>query len=119
MTDDKDTAPRKTGSSADVDQFRTIIARVVWGVCVLFAVVLAAAALAKALGANENNGLVEFVLNFAESVDLGLFSLDNPIWEPKDASPENTEKVGALITYGAGAVAYLIIGRILEKLIRP
>lgn len=110
---------RTLGGGGDVDQFRTIIARVVWGVCVLFAAVLAIAALAIALGANEDNALVEFVLDFAAGVDLGIFDLEQPIWESNAEDPENQRKITALINYGTGAVAYLIVGRLLEKLIRP
>jgi hypothetical protein len=86
---------------------------------VLFAAVLAVGALAIALGANQNNSLVEFVLNFADGVDLGVFDLDDPIRKSQADNPENREKITALINYGLGAVAYLIVGRILEKLIRP
>ena len=99
----------------EIDKVRTIVARVVWAVFLLCALVLAVAALCIALDANEDNGLVEFVLSFADRVDLGVFDLDNPI---KEFGGENGDTKTALFNYGIGAVLYLIVGRIVEKLIR-
>jgi len=104
------TAPSQT------DRARTIAARAVWGIFLVFGLVLAAAALLIALEANTKNSLVDFVLDFADAIDLGVFDLDNPI---RKFSGENADTKEALLSYGLGAVTYLIVGRILERLIQP
>jgi len=103
-------------ATTQTDRIRTIAARVVWGIFLVFGLVLAGAALLIALEANENNSLVDFVLGFANAIDLGVFDLTNPIREFEGDNPEIKE---ALLSYGLGSVAYLIIGRILERLIQP
>ncbi|MCD4534467.1 hypothetical protein LRP67_10265 [Nocardioides sp. cx-169] len=95
---------------------RLTLARVVWLLCALCASVLAVAALLIAVDAERTNPLVELVLDLADSVDLGVFDLDNPI---KRFTGENGGKTTALFNYGIGAVVYLIVGRILDRLVRP
>ncbi|WP_309647293.1 hypothetical protein [Nocardioides sp.] len=95
---------------------RVIVARVVWALFVVCASALAVAALLIALDAEPTNPFVEFVLDLADGVDLGIFSLENPI---KKFGGENGETTTALFNYGLGAVAYLVVGRLLERVIRP
>ncbi len=102
--------------ASDVAKIRTLLARVVWALAVLFALVLALAALLIALDANNDNSLVTFVKDLADGVDLGVFDLDNPI---KGFGGDNAETKTALFNYGLGAIAYLVIGRVLDRLIRP
>jgi len=59
---------------------------------------------------------VNFVLQGAERVDLGIFSKDNGI---KQFTGANAETKNALFNWGLGAVAWLVVGRMLERLIRP
>ena len=54
--------PRGGGPSFDVNKARTLLARVLWAVCALFALVLAGAALLIALSANPDNELVRWVI---------------------------------------------------------
>jgi hypothetical protein len=103
-------------TTTQADRIRIIGARVVWGIFLILGLILAAAALLIALEANVNNSLVSFVLDFAKAIDLGVFDLSNPIREFKG---ENDEIKEALLSYGLGSVVYLIIGRILERLIQP
>ena len=103
-------------TATQTDKVRTIAARVVWGVFLVFGLVLAAAALLIALEANEDNSLVDFVLGFADAIDLGIFDLTNPIREFDGDNPEIKE---ALLSYGLGSVFYLIVGRVLERVIQP
>lgn len=105
------TARRMSGA-----KLRLNLARVAWAIFVLLASVLAVAALLIALDAEAKNPLVEFVLNLADRVDLGIFSLDNPI---KKFGGANGRETTALFNYGLGAIVYLVLGRILERLIRP
>lgn len=95
---------------------RDSAARVVWIVCVTLALVLAAAAFSYALEANEDNALVQAVRELATTFDLGFFDLDNPVKEFAD--PNGSVKT-ALFNYGIACVVYLVLGRILERLIRP
>jgi hypothetical protein len=95
---------------------RTQLARVVWLVFVVCALFLAVGALLVALDANRNNGLVSFVLGGADSVDLGIFSRSNGI---KHFTGDSAQVKNALFNWGLGAVAYLVVGRILDRIIRP
>ena len=105
-----------TETTTSTDKIRTTAARVVWGIFLVFGLVLASAALLIALEANPDNGLVNFVLDFANAIDLGIFDLDNPI---REFNGENSEIKEALLSYGLGAVVYLVIGRVLERVIQP
>ncbi|MCD4526253.1 hypothetical protein [Nocardioides sp. cx-173] len=95
---------------------RVTLARVLWLLCAVCASVLAIAALLIAVDAERTNPLVELVLDLADGVDLGVFDLDNPI---KRFGGENGAKTTALFSYGIGAVVYLVVGRILDRLVRP
>jgi len=106
-------APSRALNAARV---RDAVARVVWVVCMTLALVLAIAAFTFALEANEANGLVELVRQLADAVDLGFFDLDNPV---KRFNGDNAEVKDALFNYGIAAVVYLVIGRIIERLVRP
>lgn len=106
---------RKAGPSV-LTRIRTRIAQVVWLVFVLCALVLAVGALLVALDANVDNPLVEFVLDGADAVDLGVFSRENGI---KEFAGDNADTKNALFNWGIGAIAYLVVGRIVDRLIRP
>ncbi len=107
-------AAAAVGDSAN--RLRTLAARIVWALAVLFAIVLAAGALLIALDANRDNGLVSFVLDAADNVDLGVFSRTDGV---KQFDGENRELKNALFNWGLGAVAWLVIGRLLDRVIRP
>lgn len=103
-------------SSGTVDAIRTRVAQLLWLVCVVAALFLAVGALTYALEANADNALVAFVRDGADVADLGIFSLENGI---KEFAGENAEIKNALFNWGIGAVAWLVIGRILDRLVRP
>lgn len=110
-----------TGTGTDtralnVARLRDGAARVVWIICVTLALVLAAAAFSYALEANEDNALVQSVRDLADTFDLGFFDLGNPVKEFAD--PNGSVKT-ALFNYGIACVVYLMVGRILERLLRP
>lgn len=114
--DDSETPDRKARGASAVARVRTRIAQLVWLVCVVCALLLAVGALLVALDANSQNALVRFVLDGADAVDLGIFSRENGI---KEFKGENAEVKNALLNWGLGAVAYLVVGRILDRVIRP
>ena len=122
-----DTAPKqsKLAKSGQVvkqgsDVVRSRIASLVWLLCVLAAIILASGALLFALDANMQNDLVKAVIDTAEK-------LDGPFWRifefhtdtkgpgpgPHDATKEH------LVNWGLAAVAYLVVGRVLDRIIRP
>ena len=106
----------KLKGAGAVARVRTRVAQLVWLVCVACALLLAVGALLIALDANPKNELVKFVLDGAHAVDLGIFSLNNGI---KEFHGEGADVKNALLNWGLGAVAYLVVGRILDRLIRP
>ncbi len=98
------------------NRFRTLVARIIWAVAVVLALVLALGALLIALDANRQNEAVRFVLDAAAAVDLGVFSRTDGI---KQFSGANADLKNALFNWGLGAVAWLVIGKVLDKFVRP
>jgi uncharacterized phage infection (PIP) family protein YhgE len=78
--------------------------------------VLAVGALLIALKANEDNSVVAFVISGAELLD-GPFSLDSGIFTFADDADGRVKS--ALTNWGIAAVVYLVIGKILDRIIRP
>lgn len=108
-------APRRDRGAA-VAAVRLRLAQVVWAVFVLCALALAVGALLIAVDANPDNGLVSFVTETADAVDLGVFSREDGIMK---FDGQNAGTKNALVNWGLGAVAYLVVGRVLERVIRP
>lgn len=106
----------KGRATAAASALRARVAQVIWLVCVLCALALALGALLIALKANRDNDLVQFVLDAANAVDLGVFSKDEGI---KQFEGSSAEIKNALFNWGLGAIAWLIVGRILDRIIRP
>ena len=115
MSREKTDESSSKGRSA-VHQVRVRVAQVVWLVFVLCALLLAVGALLIALDANQKNGLVDMVLDGAGAVDLGIFSRSNGI---KEFRGDGADVKNALLNWGLGAVAYLVVGKVLDRLIRP
>jgi hypothetical protein len=114
---DKDTeTPASTSRTLTAARVRDIAARVVWIICMALALVLAIAAFTFALEANEDNGLVKLVRDLADAFDLGFFDLETPV---KEFKAPNAEVKTALFNYGIAAVVYLLVGRLLERVLRP
>lgn len=95
-----------------LNYIRSKVATLVWIVALLCAVALALAAVLVALEANPANGIVSFFNDLAHKVD-GPFA-DMFTFSGKDAA-----KKEILVNWGIGAAAYLVVGRILERIIRP
>jgi hypothetical protein len=89
---------------------RSKIASVVWLVAVVCALFLAVGALLVALKMNPGNPIVAFILDGAKLLDLGVFKE----FDGKDAVVKE-----ALTNWGIAAVIYLLIGKILDRVIRP
>lgn len=101
---------------ATVNRARTLLARLIWLVCVLAALSLAIGALLIVLDANRDNALVKVVLDVAGVADLGVFDRNNGI---KTFDGANAETKNVLVNWGLGALAWLIAGKIAERGVRP
>lgn len=95
---------------------RSVVGQLVWLVCLVAAIVLAVGALLVVLKANTDNSLVKAVLNLADRADVGVFDRNNGI---KQFHGSNPAVKNALFNWGIGAVAWLVVGRVLERIIRP
>ncbi len=102
-------------SRIDLFEIREIGARVVWVVAAVCAVILLLGALLIALKANPDNGIREFVVGFADRIDgpftrvNGLFTFDG----------KNAAIKSALANWGIAAVVYAVVGKALQRIIRP
>ena len=95
---------------AGTNAIRSRIASVVWLVAVVCALFLAVGALMVALGMNQDNAIVAFVLDGARRLDFGTF---------KDFTGKSAATKEALTNWGIAAVIYLVIGKVLDRIIRP
>ena len=95
---------------AGTNAVRSRIASVVWLVAVVCALFLAVGALLVALEMNQNNAIVSFVLDGARKLDFGTF---------KDFTGKSAATKEALTNWGIAAVIYLVIGKVLDRIIRP
>jgi hypothetical protein len=104
------TRPALTAAGKGLNRVRNLIASVVWLVAVLCAAVLALGALFTALSqTNESNEIVEWVLARGEDL-VGPFG---------DLFTLETAKNTLLVNWGIAALAYLVVGKIAERIIRP
>jgi hypothetical protein len=95
---------------------RAVLGHLVWTIAVVAALFLALGALLIAVDANQSNGLVKFVLDVADRVDLGFFDKDNGI---KQFTGKNADVKDALFNWGIGALAWLVAGRLVDRVLRP
>jgi uncharacterized membrane protein len=103
---------RDTGKAvvAGANAVRSRIASLVWLVAVVCALFLAVGALLVALDMNRNNDIVHFILSVAHKLDFGTF---------KDFTGKSAATKSALTNWGIAAVIYLVIGKVLDRIIRP
>lgn len=114
------TAPARKRRSVDVSAavVRTRLAQLLWLVAVVAALFLAVGALLVALDANEANALVDLVVSGAGTADLGIFSRE-PGEGIFDFGGDNADTKRALVNWGIGAVAWLVVGKLVERVVRP
>jgi hypothetical protein len=93
-----------------VTRVRNLVATIVWLGAVLCAAVLALGALFTVLDqANESNEIVSWVLDRGRDL-VGPF---------EDVFKLETAKNTLLVNWGIAALAYLIVGKLAERIIRP
>lgn len=95
---------------------RLVLARLVWLVCVLCALVLAGAALLVALDVDPSAPAARALLDVARVVDLGVFTPVDGLHE--FGGPDAVTR-DALFNWGVGAIAWLVLGAVLERVLRP
>lgn len=108
--------PSAASAASAVRRVRTVVGQLVWLVCLLAAIVLAVGALLVVVKANPHNALVKAVMRLADIADVGVFDRTNGI---KQFGGSNPVIKDALFNWGIGAVVWLVVGRILERIIRP
>jgi hypothetical protein len=96
---------------------REQLARVVRVLFVVLALVLAVGAFLVAVRDNvsDDNPVVRFIWSFADAID-GPFSRENGIFT---FAGKNAETKDAVVNWGIAAIVYLIIGNIIQRLVRP
>jgi hypothetical protein len=111
-------ADRTARARAASNLVRARFAQLVWLICALAALVLAVGALCIALKANQDNGLVKFCIDTADKLDFGAFSRTDGVahWKGHDHAALTKN---ALVNWGLAAVIWLVIGRVVERLVRP
>jgi len=119
-TDQKSDEKKRRGTgkkvAAGANLVRSRLASLVWLVAVVCALFLAVGALLIALKANQDNAIVAFVLDVADRLDLGVFSREQGIFT---FDGKNAETKNALVNWGIAAIAYLVAGKVLDRIIRP
>lgn len=92
-----------------IARIRTVLATALFTVAVLAALVLALGATLVALGANQQNVIVAGILSLA-------YQLQGPF---ADIFTFDSEVKMILVNWGIAAVVFLVVGRVLERVIRP
>ncbi len=112
----EDSARKKRGGPA-VAKARVQLARVILLVFTLVAAMLAIGALLVALrhNINEDNAVVRLITQFDDLVD-GPLGRDNGIFA---FHGKNEVAKEALVNWGIAALVYLLIGRVLARVVRP
>jgi hypothetical protein len=109
-----DEKKRQAGST--VNTVRSYLATAVWVLAVLAAVILAVWALVLTLDFNKDNPIVHFFLTTANKIDFGVFKEFKP---GKGESQHSAQVKTALVSWGIAAIIYLVVGKVLERIIRP
>ena len=107
---------RELSARSVVATTRGRVAQMSWVACALLANLMACAALLVALRASESNAAVAFVLSLADLADLHVFDRHTGLGE---FSGERALIRSTLLNWGLAAAAWLLIGRVLDRLARP
>lgn len=112
------TTKAKRTSAETVTSVRKGVASAIWLLAVLAAIILAIGALMVALDFNPHNGIVNFFVRTAHNIDLGSFKTFRPSGKSPGAAHSALVKT-VLVSWGIAAVIYLVVGKILDRIIRP
>ena len=111
---------------ASFNAIRTRIATVIWMIAVFAALALAVGALCVALKVDFNNSALNGLASLCDVLDFGSFKtfagemkLDAFLSTLDKVKPNDYPVKTVLMSWGAAAVIWLVVGKILDKLIRP
>ena len=109
---------KKNSTRSRVATVRAQVARALGLVCLVLALLLIIGALLIALDANRDNSLVTFVIDTADKVDFGVFDRGNGVLKFEDGSRHAREVKNALVNWGLAGIIWLVIGRLVARLVR-
>ena len=110
---------KSASAGAGSAQIRNAVATAVWLIAVVCAVLLAIGALFVVLDFNRGNGLVKFFIDAADNVNiLGTLKEFKPDGKG-DAARHSAEVKNVLVNWGICAVVYLVVGKVVERVVRP
>lgn len=118
-TTDRKRTPRTAQMGATLTLVRARAAQVIWVVCVVAALFLAAGALCVALKANGANSLVKLLEQTADKLDFGVFSRGKDGVAHFKGHSQAALTKNALVNWGLAAVVWLVGGRLVERVVRP
>lgn len=95
---------------------RVGITYALWLLCAGCALLLALGALLVSLRANPDLAGVDAVLHAADLVDFGVLSREDGVWQVRG---QGADVKNALLNWGAAALAWLVVGLVLVRLLRP
>lgn len=113
------------GFSLPTSRVRSLLATAVWLIAVLCALSLAVGALLVALDMNRSNSIVKLILDIANALDFGVFKDfepdpgNNPSKAEIRDAKQSAETKSVMVNWGLAAVIYLVVGKVLDKVIRP
>ncbi|MDQ4007906.1 MAG: hypothetical protein M3211_07430 [Actinomycetota bacterium] len=107
------------GAKVGSDAIRSRVASIVWLIAVICAAVLALGALLVALDANARNSVVQWITDTAGVLSGPFGDAEGGVFnfEKKNGSADTVKN--ALVNWGIAAVAYLVVGRVADRIIRP
>jgi hypothetical protein len=108
------------GAKVGSDAIRSRIASVVWIIAVVCAVTLALAAVLISLQDNVRSGnpIVEWLTNVSNMLAGPFGDVEGNTFSGGVFNLSSTPKE-ALANWGVAAVIYLVVGRVLDRIIRP
>jgi hypothetical protein len=107
-------------SKSAVNAARARLAAAVWMVAVLAAIALALGALLFALDANKDNALVSALLDLDKAIDGPFWKIFDFYKDTKSGAQGPPDDVkNHLVNWGLAAAGYLVVGRFLDRVIRP
>jgi hypothetical protein len=112
-------APRRVGLSGGSRKLRSVLASVIWLLAVVAALVLAVGALLVALRFNLDNAVVKVITDLADKIDFGVLKDFAVKKGAKPSVRQDAAIKSTLVNWGIAALIYLVVGKVLDRLIRP
>jgi hypothetical protein len=95
------------------------VASVIWLLAVVAALVLAVGALLVALRFNPGNAAVKAITDLADSIDFGVLKSFDVKKGASASARQDAATKSVLLNWGIAALVYLVVGKVLDRVIRP